>query len=87
MTKTTPTPRDPNPAPAVLEALAALREAVEADGLRLGPVILHTRAPLLAGEDVELPSGRVARYYPKCGAPDGEWTVCGPAAETTEGGE
>jgi len=84
MTTKTDTPRNPNPAPAVLEALEALRAVAAADGLDLGSVIFHSQAPLLAGEDREMTDGSVARYFPRCGAIGDEWTVCGPAAE---GGE
>gem|GEM_PF-4933755 len=84
MTKKTDTPRDPNPAPAVLEALAALRAVAAADGLDLGSVMFHASEPLREGEDREIHGGGVARYFPKCGDPFASWTVCGPAPK---GGE
>jgi len=84
MTKSNTTPRNPTPAPAVLEALDALRAAAAADELQLGSVMFHAAEPLREGEDREMSDGRVARYYPKCGDPCAEWTVCGPAPK---GGE
>jgi len=82
--KTNTTPRNPTPAPAVLEALDALRAAAAADGLSLGATMFHSDTPLLAGEDREMTDGSVARYFPRCGAIGEEWTVCGPAPK---GGE